>query len=182
MKNRHLWFLRAMTILWMFIALAQRSGLCQTANQAQGVKCVKREAALEPPRTALPALRTVYGKEQELPKPRKLKPVCPAGEVPVTAFPSDKHFIKGNPMIGNYAAPGPPHALPGNLVNHLLLPFDQVYWKREGKPANPRVNPAIGSGDPPCDGVAWFGACFYYGSASELRVADGGGMTLTIQS
>jgi len=182
MKNRRLWFLRAMTLLWMFIALAQRSGLCQTDKQAERIKCVKREAVLEPPRTALPSLRTVYGKEQEVPKPLKLKLVCRAGEIPVTAFPSDKHFIKGNPMIGSYAAPGPAHALPGDLVNHLLLPFDQVYWKRDRKPARPPAKSATGFGDPPCDGVAWFGSCFYYGSASKLRVADGGGMTFTIES
>lgn len=54
--------------------------------------------------------------------------------------PEKRHFIKGNPMLGSYAAPGPAHPLPRDLVNHLLLPFDQVYWKREGHAIQPRPN------------------------------------------
>ena len=185
MRNRQTIFLASIPFLWLIGICGARLALCQTYAQTEGVKgvkCVKREAVVEPPRPSLPTLRPVDGKGQELPRPRKLKPVCPAGEVPVTTFPTHEHFIKGNPMIGGYAAPGPPHALPGNVVNHLLLPFDQVYWKRDGKSVNPRVNRASDSSDPPCDGVPWFGACFYYGTASELRVADGGGMTFTIEN
>ena len=60
------------------------------------------------------------------------------------------------------------------------MPFDQVYWKRDGAAQHPPSKRPRSSGDP-CDGVSWFGSCFYYGSASELVVADGGGMTLQIE-
>ena len=181
MKNQ--WVVPSLStaILWLVVVSAAKPASSQVNAPAEGVKCVKREAVLEPPRELLPLRRPVYGKGQELPRPRKLKPVCPEGEVPVGDFPRGKHFIKGNPMIGSYAAPGPAHALPGELVNRLLLPFDQVYWKRDRKPTRPSSKRAAGSGDPPCDGVAWFGSCFYYGTASEQRVADGGGMTFAIQ-
>lgn len=164
--------------LVMFVAWGSASAWGQT----QPVKCVKREAELRPPRIEMPGRRAFEGREQEFRPGRQLKPVCPEGEVPVIVAPKKGHFIKGNPMLGNYSAPGPAHPLPPQLVNHLLLPFDQVYWKREGRATQPIARPASGSGDPPCDGVSWFGACFYYGTASEQRTADGGGMTFTIET
>ena len=181
MKCQRAFCYSSAAFLVLFAAVAGKPALGQTNTSEGEIKCMKRESALEPPSLTLPTRRPVRGKERELPRPRKLKPVCPEGEVPVTAFPSDRHFIKGNPMIGNYAAPGPAHALPGELVNRLLLPFDEVYWKRAGRPAPPKRKPAKDDSDPPCDGVAWFGSCFYYATASELRVADGGGTTFTIE-
>ena len=158
-----------------------QSAVSQSEAMAREFKCEKRQADLKPPRIEMPFRRAFRGKQQEF-KARQIKPLCPEGEVPVIVAPIKGHFPKGNPMLGNYAAPGPVHALPKELVNHLLLPFDQVYWKREGGNAQTPARSATGTGDPPCDGVAWFGSCFYYGSASEMRVADGGGMTFTIES
>jgi hypothetical protein len=149
---------------------------------SDAVKCVKRATDVEPPRALLPALQPSNGRKQQNEAAPKLRPVCPDGEVPVMAAPGNRYFPKGNPMIGPYAAPGPAHALPGDFVNkNLLLPFDQVYWKRDGRPQRPPSKPVKSSGDP-CNGVAWFGGCYYYGSASEQRVADGGGMTLEIEA
>jgi hypothetical protein len=175
--------LLSLTLIAVYVAVlgAKKSALAQTTGETKRVECVKRVATIEPPRIELPGRRAYESKEQEIRPARRLKPVCPEGEVPVTAFPTPKHFIKGNPMIGNYAAPGPAQRLPGAVVNHLLLPFDQVYWKRERRP-EPRSNSAPGTGDPPCDGVAWFGSCFYYSTASEQRTADGGGMTFLIEN
>ena len=94
--------------------------------------------------------------------------------MPVPVTPSTRHFIKGNPMLRSYAAPGPAHSLPGDFVNrNLFMPFDQVYWKRDGEAARPPSKRPHSSGDP-CDGQAWFGSCFYYGTAGEQVVADGG--------
>ena len=157
------------------------SPLAQAAEESKPIQCIKRRATLEPPRIELPARRAFEGKEQEIAPARHLKPLCPEGEVPVTAAPTKKHFIKGNPMIGNYSAPGPARRLPGAVVNHLLLPFDQVYWKRDRKPEQPKTASISSPDDPPCDGVSWFGSCFYYATASEQRTADGGGMTLLIE-
>jgi hypothetical protein len=113
---------------------------------------------------------------------RKLQPVCPDGQVPVVAV-STRHFIKGNPLLGPYMAPGPAQPLPGDFVNkNLLMPFDQIYWKRDGKGGRSPAKAVPGSGDPPCNGVAWFGSCYFYATAAEQRVADGGGMTLQIEA
>lgn len=170
-------------------ALALAAFLCTNpvvaASQvrpSQTVKCVKRTADLEPPRELEPTLRALSGDQNKPEKARKLEPVCPAGEVPVAAVYSTRHFTKGNPMLGPYAAQEPARALDKEFVKrNLLLPFDQVYWKRDGSATSPAQKPVPDSGDPPCNGVAWFGSCFYYGTASEQRVADGGGMTLQIE-
>ena len=105
--------LLSLTLIAVCVAVlgAKKSALAQTTGETKRVECVKRVATIEPPRIELPGRRAYEGKEQEIPPARRLKPVCPEGEVPVTAFPTTKHFIKGNPMIGNYAAPGPAHRL-----------------------------------------------------------------------
>ena len=153
------------------------------APQQRPFTCEKRTADRQPPRDIQPGRRALGGDEQKIEEARKLEPVCPAGEVPVAHVFSEKHFVKGNPMIGPYAAPGPAHPLDKEFIKHnLLLPFDQVYWKREGH-ADPEPRTSIkDSTDPPCNGVSWFGSCFYYANASEQRVADGGGMTLEIEA
>lgn len=171
-------------LLWMsgFLAHPSAAFAAEEAEAAR-VKCVQRTAELKPPRASLPSLRAVRGKPQEHPRARRLKPVCPEGEVPVTAVPTEKHFLKGNPLLGNYAEPGPIHPLSGDFIrSHILLPFDQVYWKRGRTPAPRRTKSPGGTGDPPCDGVSWFGSCFYYANSGEQRVADGGGMTFMIES
>jgi hypothetical protein len=169
-------------VAW-FAALAAKPAAAAPQERPSGeMKCVKRTANAEPPRNVMPALRAAEGRYEQTEPARKLPPACPEGEVPVTP-PNPRHFIKGNPMLGPYAQPGEPHVLPKDFVNkNLLLPFDQVYWKRDGArtPSNSKF--PNGSGDAPCNGVAWFGSCFYYGTASEQRVADGGGMTLEIEA
>jgi hypothetical protein len=167
--------------IWLCAVLAARPIWAEPEERAT-VKCVKRTADAEPPRKEMPVLRPLDGREQKIEAARKLPPVCPEGEVP-ELHPDTRHFIKGNPMLGPYAEPGPAHKLPRELVNKaLLLPFDQVYWKRDGAAPNAPSGLATGSGDPPCNGVAWFGSCFFYGTASEQRVADGGGMTVQIEA
>jgi hypothetical protein len=148
--------------------------------QIEPVKCIKRKAELTPPREALPSLRAFRGREQEIAKAAKLKAVCAEGEVPMVAPQRRPHFPKGNPLIGNYISTG---AVPftGELDRrNMLLPFDQVYWKRDSKePA--RTKSMNGSGDPPCNGVMTDGTCYYYANAGEQRVDGGGGMTYTIE-
>lgn len=171
-------------ILWMGAVVAANPSLSEAQEPMKDpIKCVKRAGDLEPPREALPSLRAEGGRKPIFFRAPKGKPVCPEGEVPITAFPSERHFIKGNPLIGSFAAPGPAHALPGEFVNrNLLLPFDQVYWKRGGKSTRPVSKSMSDSSDPPCNGVAWFGSCFFYASSAEQRAADGGGMTFTIEA
>jgi Neprosin len=186
MKNRVMLISRIALIalmVWLSAGVLANPALAAPQDHpSSAFQCVKRIADHEPPRASLPSLRALDGRQQESEPARKLEPVCPVGEVPVTP-PDPRHFIKGNPLIGPYAQPGPAHPLPGAFVNkNLLLPFDQVYWKREGEPTKPNSPSINGSGDAPCNGVAWFGSCFFYASAAEQRVADGGGMTLQIES
>lgn len=150
---------------------------------AEDLTCVKRIAGLEPPRVSMPARHALGHEEQRFASPRKLKPVCAEGEVPVVAVvPRGRRFPKGNPLLGPYAEAGPEHPLSGEFIRrNLVLPFDQVYWKRDGKREQPPQKPMSGSGDPPCNGVVAFNDCYYYASAAERRAADGGGMTLTIE-
>src|SRR5579862_9685983 len=182
MHTRRLFFFTAVVFFWS--ALAHPASVAAQEAQKHAFKCVKRTADQEPPRDIMPTLRAEGGREQEYRKPVKLEPMCREGEVPVPEFPDKRHFIKGNPLLGPYAAPGPAHPLPGEFVNrNLLLQFDQVYWKRDGRTPQASAARSIpDSCDPPCNGVAWFGSCFFYATAAEQRTADGGGMTYTIES
>lgn len=68
MKNRQAIFLAGIPFLWLIGICGARLALCQTYAQTEGVKgvkCVKREAVVEPPRPSLPTLRPVDGKGQE---------------------------------------------------------------------------------------------------------------------
>jgi hypothetical protein len=67
---------------------------------------------------------------------------------------------------------------PGEVIRRSLRPFRQVYWKGRG---NERHHAALPLPDPPCDGVAYFGSCYYYASAAFRRAADGGGMTMSVE-
>lgn len=178
---RRVLFGAGIVLTGLLVVCSAGPAMAQAVQPMERVKCVERVATLKPPRISLPVRRAAEGRGQELTRARKLAPVCPEGQVPVTAFPTKRHFIKGNPMIGGYASPGPARVLPRGVVNHLLLPFDQVYWKRDRRPAEKGPGPAAGTGDPPCDGVPWFSSCFYYATASEQRLADGGGMTFQIE-
>jgi hypothetical protein len=149
-------------------------------------ECVKRDPNLEPPRKTFPSRRAGKGGGQrEYEEPRKLKPVCSSGEVPrVIVHPRLPHYPKGNPLLGPYT--GPLESVSSEfIIRNLVLPFDQVYWKRDGRPTKKRLSPMGGTGDPPCDGIPlqYKGQtlCYYYGSAAEQRIADGGGMTYLIE-
>lgn len=183
MKRRILLVTGVSLVLALVAALAAGPAFAEPQERPKGgMRCVKRTADAEPPRERMPALRAVDGRGQQIEPPRKLEPVCPEGEVPVMP-PDPRHLIKGNPMIGPYAQPGPPHKLPKDFVNkNLLQPFDQVYWKRDGASTQSSAHGPNGTGDVPCNGMAWFGSCYFYASAAEMRVADGGGMTLQIEA
>jgi hypothetical protein len=183
MKEITLRFAAVTAALWLFaVVCAMPSEVASQPQKVAAFHCEKRTRVSEPPRALLPERRALGGDAQKLAPARKLDPVCPAGEVAVGNAHSTGYFHKGNPMLSSYAAPGPQHALPGKFVNsNLMLPFDQVYWKRDSTPTRPAPKPVNGSGDPPCNGIAWYGACFFYASAAENILADGGGMTLQIE-
>jgi Neprosin len=153
------------------------------AQSAPTVRCEKRVAA-EPPHVDLPAIQRPDGRPVRFEPQVRLKPVCPEGEVPVVEAPMGGRYIhKGNPLLGPYAAPGPEHALSPDFVKrNLLLQFDQVYWKRQGTTSPALLQPVPDGGDPPCNGIAWFGSCYFYSTAAENVVAGGGGFTLEIEA
>jgi hypothetical protein len=107
------------------------------------------------------------------------KPVCPAGKVPVIKTRPSK-VGKGNPLFA--ADPNAEYlkfqgrARAEFFLRHLRS-FEEVYRQPRKEGENPPPPPPA----PPCDGVAWYGSCYYYGSAAFSTVADGGGMTNSIE-
>lgn len=182
MKSRSVFFsLLTFLVGVTAVLLLHPSSAAQDSGQTS-FECVKREAKLEPPRGTFPSRRPQRGDEQKFPETPKLKPVCPEGQVPhVTERPGPR-FPKGNPLLGPYAQPDGAKPVSGEfIIRNVLLPFDQVYWKREGRSMGEQPKGMAGAGDPPCNGILYFGGCYYYGSAAENGVADGGGMTYTIE-
>jgi hypothetical protein len=121
------------------------------------VKCTKRVAVHPPPRGIVkpapgrPGGRQTVGRRVAVSVP----PVCPAGEVPV---------IKNSP-------PGLPKGNPERPV---------------GAPGTPAASLAPGTRriDAACAGVIYSSdpnECYYYAGASDLRTAQGGGLTTTIE-
>ncbi|HEV3158056.1 MAG TPA: neprosin family prolyl endopeptidase [Candidatus Baltobacteraceae bacterium] len=143
--------------------------------------CVKRTTTLQIPRSTFPSRQALKGREEEFATARKLSPACAQGLVPVAVAFTLKSFSKGNPLIGNDSTNAAMHAesVGAFIRANLLQPFDKVYWKRADDAATPipvRLN------DPPgCNGVLSFGSCYYYGNAAYTRLADGGGMTQSIE-
>ncbi|MGH9970433.1 MAG: neprosin family prolyl endopeptidase [Pyrinomonadaceae bacterium] len=86
---------------------------------------------------------------------------------------------KGNPLLGPIRNEREFTRDPGAVIRKSLRPFKQVYWK--GRGLDQHHHAALTVPQPACDGVAWFGSCFYYASAAFTRQADGGGMTMTIE-
>lgn len=126
------------------------------------VKCIKRPGIKPPPRGIVkpapgrPGGPRTAGSQVAV----GIKPVCPAGEVPV---------IKGSP-------PGLPKGNPER-------PVGTAATSPGGRSADslPPKAPRI---DQPCAGVIYPsepGECYYYAGASDLRTAQGGGLTTTIE-
>ena len=64
------------------------------------------------------------------------------------------------------------------MIRKNLRPFQKVYYIPPGPDEKRHESPA----DPPdCNGIFYYGACYYYGPASYARTADGGGMTVRIE-
>jgi len=75
----------------------------------------------------------------------------------------------------------------GPIFTEPLCPEGTVPLSLVGDPNAEKGNPLITGDSSPmfpdadCDGISWYGSCYYYASASYQRQADGGGMTLTIE-
>ncbi len=143
-------------------------------------RCVQRSATAKPPPRLSPKFRA-RGKVRESEyRPVALDPLCQAGQVAVPS--STKHFKpedqKGNPLLGNIRDRRAFERNPGQVVRRSLRPFKQVYWKGRGEVER---NHASLLPQAACDGVAWFGSCYYYATAAFTRQADGGGMTMSIE-
>jgi neprosin-like protein len=179
------------TLLAVAVALGAAQFVAVSSSRAEaaqpGFTCVARAATLKVPRVNLLALRGYRGESQILPKARRLSPVCKAGQVPLAVAKfrgNNPRFGKGNPLIGNYSGGGAGfaamrgEALGAFVRRNLIMPFDQVYWKRNNR-SSARAPKAP---DPPgCNGVMTSGSCYYYGSAAISLTADGAGMTEQIE-
>jgi hypothetical protein len=175
---------------------ASTAGPQETA--APAVACADRPKGVRPPPRRLapiPRLRRAKkgdyddkeseksAKELALPIVSQLgfKPVCPPNQVPVIKA-RPRKVEKGNPLFA--ADPNAEYlkyegrARAEFFLRHIRR-FEEVYKRPhpEGENSPPPPPPPA----PPCDGVAWFGSCYYYGSAAFATAADGGGMTNSIE-
>ena len=144
-------------------------------------KCVQRTARARPPERLSPKFRGTGKYSQQAYKPIGLRALCSDGQVAVPS--STKHFKpdvpKGNPLLGNIRDRRAFERSPGEVVRRSLRPFKQVYWKGRGDEKHHATT--LPMPDPACDGVAYFGSCYYYGNAAFRRAADGGGMTTSVE-
>jgi hypothetical protein len=159
------------------------------AQQDQSVECVKRSAAATPPPfPAVPPPKVVGqsggGRPDADQTAARARAVCADTDVPVIREirPERPGYGKGNPLL----RPGAPPSVPGAPQHRgALTPgpfrsFAEVYGTRRGQ--RPRLhNLPPSPGQPACDGIWQDGACYYYGSAALQRVADGGGMTMSVK-
>jgi len=115
----------------------------------------------------------------EPPKQFVTTQLCGSGKLPM-GKPAEASVAKGNPLLGavdrtqeSFFGGSSDEAVP--IVAALQAP-DTVY---------PRLAPASAPKPPPdpagCLGAAYYGACFYYAAALDLRKSDGGGATLAIE-
>ena len=156
----------------------------EAVPQDTGTECVDRPKGIKPPPKRLAPIprgqrgRGDYDKDDEKESTQPVrshlgfKAVCPQGKVPVVKMIPNK-VAKGNPLLaadtGREFEKLQGEAL-DEFVRRHVRSFEEVYKK------------GAGAEDPPgCDGVAWFGSCYYYASAAFSTVADGGGMTNSIE-
>ena len=144
-------------------------------------RCMQRSAKADPPPRLSPNFRARGKVREKKYYPINLRPICPQGQVAIPS--STKHFKpedqKGNPLLGNIRDRRTFEKNPAEVIRRSLRPFKQVYWKGRGElEKHHAVGPMPQAA---CDGVAWFGSCYYYGTAAFTRQADGGGMTMSIE-
>ena len=152
-------------------------------------ECIDRPKGVQPPPKRLapvprPRKGKEYSKEQVRPPASTLQmnSVCPEGKVPVIkAFATA--LGKGNPLLG----PDPAQeilnlegAQRGEFIRRRVRSVDEVYKKPSQSQQEGGTPPPGPPGAPACDGVPSFGSCYYYASAAFSTVADGGGMTESI--
>jgi len=149
------------------------------ADRPQGVR--------PPPRRLAPIPRpTEKGRNtgEEVEAPASVlgtKAPCPEGKVPVIKARSSK-VEKGNPLLG----PDPGREIlkfegerRAEFIRRSARSFEDVY--RAAKPKRDRTPPPAPPAAPACNGVPYYGSCYYYASAGFATIADGAGMRLSIE-
>lgn len=148
-------------------------------------ECVDRGAVASPPPRGVLGLGSVRGEQKTIVE-REARPLltlrpCGDGKVPVSKTPALPTVAKGNPLIGAIDRPVSDFFKgreAGEVIRKNLRPFQKVYYIPPGPDEKRHESPA----DPPdCNGIFYYGACYYYGPASYARTADGGGMTVRIE-
>jgi hypothetical protein len=124
----------------------------------------------------------VKGKAKRVVKPVALlvtTQLCGSGKLPV-GKPAEPTVAKGNPLLGPIDRTAESFFGGSSDESASIAPAVQ-----SPDAAYPRVQPSSKPKPPPdpagCLGVAYYGACFYYGAAVDVRKSDGGGMTVTIE-
>lgn len=171
------------TIVVLCMSALQMAQPASAGEPNPSFTCQVREATITPPKPAPPTFESLAtAAADHSPEPIHPASLCPEGQVPVTTRIDTRYFHKGNPRLRAYPASGPEHALePGFVNGHLLLSFDQLYGGDRENPARPDFLPESTPPASTCDGIAYYGSCYYYASAAQSVTSDGGGMTFGIE-
>lgn len=132
-------------------------------------ECVERTATAEPPALSPPKIVAEEPKgEWETTGPTFTDRLCPQGQVP-KGKPAVPNVAKGNPLIGPveetaelfFSRPKEQ----AERIQGALRPFKEVYPYGPDASGEQELLP-----DPPgCNGVSYFGSCFYYGRLRPPR-------------
>ena len=137
------------------------------SGTAAAAPCIKRTATAKPPPRLPPSpAKPKRGKERVETVPSER--VCPRGQVPAPRR-ARRPTAKGNPLIG-----------PVRGSSQLFFGSRRTAGSRVRKAVRSFRRAYASQGGPACNGVAYFGSCYYYGSAGFTRAADGGGVTMGI--
>jgi hypothetical protein len=181
---------RICRLAWL-VLLAGGAGCASTGTldvkpEALGAfECVDRGAIASPPPRSVLALGRARGEEKTIVQ-REWRPLltlrpCADGKVPASKTPAKPTVAKGNPLIGSIDRPVSDffkEGGTGEIVRKNLRPFQKVYYIPPGPDEKRHEAPP----DPPdCNGIFYYGFCYYYGPASYASTADGGGMTVTVK-
>jgi Neprosin len=163
------------------VTSASREPSAPAQERRQEYKCVPRATTARPPARLSPMFRSLGKGEEKQYQPIALSPLCPEGQAAVPT--STTHFYakvpKGNPLLGPITDEKEFERDPGAVVRKSVRPFNEVYSR--GRQHHYSLAPFRPDPPPACDGMAYFGSCYYYGSAAFTRTADGGGMTMAIE-
>ena len=169
----------ALALVALVLLAASGSASDGSTVRAAADGCVDRTAKATPP-PRLPPRPTRPKRDRGDVKEVGGLESCPDGQVPAIV-PAERTVAHGNPLIGPVEGDVKEFfgRKQGKRIHRAQRRFRKVYPRKGGRPPRGIARPAQA---PACAGIAYYGACYYYGSAGFARPARGGGTTMGIHS